>query len=679
MSCISFKNLCPSSGDTENVLLAKILASINAGGGGGGAGVSSIAINGSPPQTGAVAFSYPQNTDELPEGATNLYFTEARVRATVLTGFASALGAITAADSVLGAFGKTQGRLAALEAGTSGPYLLKAGDTGTGPFVFTPSAANTTPLTLSGASLTGASAIPFLSIAGTWNTTGAPTGLFFNATNTASDSASKLFDFQLDAASKFSLRVDGLLALAGRTSFVTTSALGHVLQASDALNTATSLVATLGHTLSAGVGAAGMGTTLDWTIDSTTTASTRAARWSTYWTTATHATRTSVSEFFNYNAGSEVTQMILGNNQIAGNPGTAALPSFTNRNDTDNGLWFPTTNTNALSCGGVQTFTIDSALGVWAYGAGDTAGFVQSFRKARGTVAAPSAITSGDTLGSILFRGYSGAAGYVTGASIRAVSSGTIATTRVASSLVFATGTDAAPTVLTDALTINNAGRLMALPGSAAAPEYSFAGTTSGMFFSSVLKFSHVGTDVLSIGTSNYVQLASAGVLAWSSTSDSWGATALQLQKDASDVLAQRRGTNPQTFRVYNTFTDASNNEFLTHRWNTNVAEIGTVKNGTGTARALSFLTDGTGRFSIGATGTVTCRPNTAIPAGGTQNVGLCLSSTASFGVFFGSGAPTLTAAKGSLYLRSDGSGTTDRAYINTDGSTAWTALTTVA
>ena len=70
---------------------------------------------------------------------------------------------------------------------------------------------------------------------------------------------------------------------------------------------------------------------------------------------------------------------------------------------------------------------------------------------------------------------------------------------------------------------------------------------------------------------------------------------------------------------------------------------------------------------------------STAIPAGGTAGTGLKVSSTANFGVFFGSGAPTLAAAKGSLYLRSDGSGTTDRAYINTNGSTTWTALTTVA
>ena len=70
---------------------------------------------------------------------------------------------------------------------------------------------------------------------------------------------------------------------------------------------------------------------------------------------------------------------------------------------------------------------------------------------------------------------------------------------------------------------------------------------------------------------------------------------------------------------------------------------------------------------------------STAIPAGGTAGAGYMFSSTAYFGMFFGSGAPTLSAAKGSLYLRSDGSTTNDRAYINTDGSTTWTALTTAA
>lgn len=92
------------------------------------------------------------------------------------------------------------------------------------------------------------------------------------------------------------------------------------------------------------------------------------------------------------------------------------------------------------------------------YSATDAASSSLLFKKSRGTVASPLAITPPDQLGAINFQGYSGAAGYVTGAQIRAVSEGTIATTRVPTKLVFATGTDAAPTVLTESLTINSAG-----------------------------------------------------------------------------------------------------------------------------------------------------------------------------------------------------------------------------
>jgi len=67
----------------------------------------------------------------------------------------------------------------------------------------------------------------------------------------------------------------------------------------------------------------------------------------------------------------------------------------------------------------------------------------------------------------------------------------------------------------------------------------------------------------------------------------------------------------------------------------------------------------------------------TAVPAGGTAGAGLRFSSTANLGVFFGSGVPTLAAAQGSLYMRTDGSTTSTRAYINTDGGTTWTAITT--
>lgn len=70
---------------------------------------------------------------------------------------------------------------------------------------------------------------------------------------------------------------------------------------------------------------------------------------------------------------------------------------------------------------------------------------------------------------------------------------------------------------------------------------------------------------------------------------------------------------------------------------------------------------------------------NTALTAGGNLAMGFTASSVTAFGVFYGSGAPTISAAKGSQYLRSDGSGVNDRSYIATNSSGTWTALVTVA
>lgn len=89
------------------------------------------------------------------------------------------------------------------------------------------------------------------------------------------------------------------------------------------------------------------------------------------------------------------------------------------------------------------------------------------------------------------------------------------------------------------------------------------------------------------------------------------------------------------------------------------------------------FVGDITGGSSLSVTGNVTADSGTAPVAGGTA--AFLATSTAGFGIYFGSGAPTVSAAKGSLYLRTDGTTTNDRAYINTNGSTTWTALTTAA
>ncbi len=90
----------------------------------------------------------------------------------------------------------------------------------------------------------------------------------------------------------------------------------------------------------------------------------------------------------------------------------------------------------------------------------------------------------------------------------------------------------------------------------------------------------------------------------------------------------------------------------------------------------------GTGTFNangIYSQASVFSRNATAIPAGGTAGAGYLFSSTANFGLFFGSGTPTLSAAKGSLYLRNDGSTTNDRMYVNTNGTTGWAAVITAS
>lgn len=62
------------------------------------------------------------------------------------------------------------------------------------------------------------------------------------------------------------------------------------------------------------------------------------------------------------------------------------------------------------------------------------------------------------------------------------------------------------------------------------------------------------------------------------------------LARDAANTFAQRNGVNAQTFRVYNTFTDASNYERGFVRWSANALQIGNESAGTGVARGVVLL-----------------------------------------------------------------------------------------
>jgi hypothetical protein len=100
------------------------------------------------------------------------------------------------------------------------------------------------------------------------------------------------------------------------------------------------------------------------------------------------------------------------------------------------------------------------------------------------------------------------------------------------------------------------------------------------------------------------------------------------LTRDAAQTLAQRNSTNAQTFRIYNTFTDASNYERGKLEWASNVLRIGTEKAGTGSARALELQTDGVTRLTIGTAGLFTIADALDIAVGTTTGTKIGTATT---------------------------------------------------
>ena len=79
-------------------------------------------------------------------------------------------------------------------------------------------------------------------------------------------------------------------------------------------------------------------------------------------------------------------------------------------------------------------------------------------------------------------------------------------------------------------------------------------------------------------------------------------------------------------------------------------------------------------------TGLATTRSGTATPAAASAVSALSFGS-AGVGIYWGTGTPNtaLTAAKGSLFIATDGSSSSTRLFVNTDGSTGWAAITTAS
>jgi hypothetical protein len=114
-------------------------------------------------------------------------------------------------------------------------------------------------------------------------------------------------------------------------------------------------------------------------------------------------------------------------------------------------------------------------------------------------------------------------------------------------------------------------------------------------------------TFVLSAANPAFLQLGSNGYIGWTSSANNANVAADTIvYKDAAGVLAQRNGTNPQAFRIYNTYTDASNYERLGITWSSSICTIGLAQAGTGLIRTLNVNANALNAPALPVAATVT-------------------------------------------------------------------------
>ena len=121
-----------------------------------------------------------------------------------------------------------------------------------------------------------------------------------------------------------------------------------------------------------------------------------------------------------------------------------------------------------------------------------------------------------------------------------------------------------------------------------------FALNDSGLWleYSSSVTFfrfgSPSGTIFLGFGASG-TQYGSGQEVGWNSGNPYQGNFDVKLARDAAQTLAQRNSTNAQTYRLYRSFTDASNYSRLSTGWSSTTALIATEGAGTGSRGNIAF------------------------------------------------------------------------------------------
>lgn len=179
------------------------------------------------------------------------------------------------------------------------------------------------------------------------------------------------------------------------------------------------------------------------------------------------------------------------------------------------------------------------------------------------------------------------------------------------------------------------------------------------------------GTGDVTVTSTDAVTVDSVGVLELNSS-----AGAISIGNDANTgAINIGTGAAARTITVGNV-TGATALNLTSGTGGLSAQSTGTINVGTNaTAQAINIGTGAADKDIVIGSTTAGSTINLATPAG----TGVTLRGLV--GVFVGAGDPNtvVTAPQGSLYLNTTGSGVANRAWINTNGITAWTSITTAA
>ena len=446
--------------------------------------------------------------------------------------------------------------------------------------------ANTVGIGATGYSLTGSASASFMDLAGTWNTSGTPTAIKLNITDTASNAASLLMDLQVGGASK--VRVDKTGAIVNTLNTYGTSNFtlrggasqnfGINLQSITAYFQTNSAVG-VGITVSGSAGSVGVSNNGSFGFHTTVPGADASD------TILTRRGAANLRLGAADTAGSAIAVNSVASNQLTLasahglTNGAAVQVTFTGGGAVPAGTAVNTTYyARSISAAVLELYgTYDQAITT-----ASTTGRVSV--TTAGTTAFINRATPFQTLSVQSFTGTDipGQPFVITG------SQGT--GTGAGGSLIFqvapAGSSGTAQNALATALTINSARNLIV-----AGNIFNTDGV-SGIFPNSAGSFyiDVPGSFIMRNNAASFAEMMRVGP-GGSLTLGPSGTQAV-LIPDAANTLALRNGTAAQRFNVYNT-TDGTNSELLASYWAGNTAYILTLGTGIGPARNLAIGTAG--------------------------------------------------------------------------------------